>query len=155
MGKSFRGIHALNLDGKGRLAVPSRYRDHIQADEKGQMVVTVAIDNRCLWLYPLAKWEALEHQLLSLPTLHRNTRRLQRLLIGHACECQMDGQGRILLSAPLRKYASLDKNVVVVGVGDKFEIWDEETWDVRRNVWVEEEILENTGESPDLSDLRL
>jgi len=155
VGNLFRGIHALNLDGKGRLAVPSRYREPIQHEHEGQVVVTIGIDNRCLWFYPLLRWQELEQQLLSLPTMHKKTRRLQRLLIGHASECLMDGQGRILLSAPLRKYAGIDKSVVMVGLGEKFEIWDEESWEVRRNVWVEEESFDETEELPDLGLLRL
>ncbi len=155
VGNLFRGIHSLSLDGKGRLAVPSRYRALLQTEHDGQIIVTIGIDNRCLWFYPLLRWQKLEQQLLSLPTLQKKTRRLQRLLIGHASECQMDGQGRILLTAPLRKYASLDKNIVMVGLGEKFEIWDEDSWDIRRNVWVEEEVLDETDEQPDLGSLRL
>jgi len=155
VGNSFRGIHTLNLDGKGRLAVPVRYRNVLEADHQGQVVVTIAIDNRCLWLYPWSQWQRLERQLLALPSLNRRSRRLQRLLIGHAHECQLDGQGRILLSTPLRRYANLHKTVVMVGVGGKFEIWDEETWDVRRNVWIEEETLENSDDLPDLTSLPL
>ncbi|HEB77260.1 MAG TPA: transcriptional regulator MraZ [Methylothermaceae bacterium] len=151
----FRGLHSLNLDGKGRLAIPARYRDALEADHQGQIVVTIAVDNRCLWLYPWTQWQALEQQLLSLPTVNRHSRRLQRLLIGHAQECQLDGQGRILLNAPLRKYANLNKSVVLVGVGNKLEIWEEKAWEVRRNVWLEEETLEDLPDAVDLSTLPL
>ncbi len=152
VGNPFRGIHLLNLDSKGRLAIPACYRAGLT---DGRLVVTIAIDNRCLWLYPWPQWQVLERQLLALPSLNRRSRRLQRLLLGHAQEGELDGQGRILLSTPLRKYANLNKRVALVGVGAKFEIWDEETWDVRRNVWMEEESLEELAASPDLSDLRL
>lgn len=155
MGNLFRGLHSLNLDGKGRLAIPARYRDALEADHQGQIVVTIAVDNRCLWLYPWTQWQALEQQLLSLPTVNRHSRRLQRLLIGHAQECQLDGQGRILLNAPLRKYANLNKSVVLVGVGNKLEIWEEKAWEVRRNVWLEEETLEDLPDAVDLSTLPL
>jgi len=155
VGNRFRGIHSLNLDGKGRLAVPSRYRESLQTEHNGQVIVTIGIDNRCLWFYPLLHWQTLEEQLLSLPSLNKKTRRLQRLLIGHASECQLDGQGRILLSSPLRKFAGIDKNVVMIGVGEKFEIWDEESWEIRRNLWVEEEVLEDLDDLPDLNSLRI
>jgi len=155
VGNLFRGVHSLNLDGKARLAVPSRYRESLQAEHDGQVVVTIGIDNRCLWFYPLSHWQTLERQLLALPSLNKKARRLQRLLIGHASECRLDGQGRILLSAPLRKFAGIEKNVVMIGVGEKFEIWDEESWEIRRNLWVEEEVLEDLDDLPDLGALRL
>jgi MraZ protein len=151
----FRGVHALNLDEKGRLAIPAKYREVLQREHAGQVVITIAIDNRCLWMYGWSQWENLEKQLLSLPAVNQQVRRLQRLLIGHASECQLDGQGRVLVIAPLRKYASLDKNVVMVGVGSKFEIWDAETWDIRRNVWVEEMNMAELQALPDLSALQL
>ncbi len=155
VGNLFRGLHTLNLDGKGRLAIPARYREILETDHQGQIVVTIAVDNRCLWLYPWSRWQALERQLLSLPTVSRHSRRLQRLLIGHAQECQLDAQGRILLNAPLRRYANLNKSVVLVGLGGKLEIWEEKAWEVRRNVWLEEESLEDLDDSIDLNTLPL
>lgn len=151
----FRGIYALNLDDKGRLAIPSKHRETLQTEHAGQVVITIGIDGRCLWLYALSQWETLEQQLLSLPSVNQQVRRLRRLLIGHATECQLDGQGRVLLTMPLRKYANLDKTVALVGLGDKFEIWDAETWEIRRNVWVEETTMADPQGSLDLSALRL
>ncbi len=151
----FRGIYALNLDAKGRLAIPSKYRQALQTEHDGQVVITIAIDNRCLWLYALSQWETLEQQLLSLPSVNQQVRRLQRLLIGHATECQLDGQGRVLLITPLRKYANLDKTVALVGLGGKFEIWDAETWEIRRNVWVEEATMADLQDSLDLNTLQI
>lgn len=151
----FRGIYTLNLDDKGRLAIPSKYREALQAEHAGQVVITIGIDNRCLWLYPLPHWEVLEQQLLSLPSMNQQVRRLQRLLIGHASECQLDGQGRVLLTLPLRKYANLDRTVVLVGLGGKFEIWDAQAWDIRRNVWVEETSMADFQGLPDLNAVRI
>ncbi|MCX8048252.1 MAG: division/cell wall cluster transcriptional repressor MraZ [Methylohalobius sp.] len=151
----FRGIHVLNLDAKGRLAIPTKYREVLQHERDGQVVITIAIDNRCLWLYALSRWEVLERQLLSLPAIDQQTRRLQRMLIGHASECQMDGQGRVLLPSPLRKYANLDRAVALVGLGGKFEIWDAQSWDIRRNVWVEETSLADSQGSSALSTLSI
>ena len=154
VGNLFRGIHVLSLDSKGRLAVPAGYRAELEAHSQARLIATISIDARCLWLYPWTCWQEVERQLLALPSLNRRARRLQRLLIGHAQEVTLDSQGRILLGAPLRRYADLSKSVVMIGLGDKFEIWDEEGWEAQRNVWMEEERLEDLAPS-ELDLLRL
>jgi MraZ protein len=131
----FRGVNSLNLDSKGRLAIPTRYREDLARHCNGQMVVTVDRDH-CLLLYPLPDWEEIERKLVKLPSFNPQARRLQRLLIGHATECELDGNGRILLPPPLREFATLDKAVVLIGQGNKFEIWDETTWNTRRSEWL-------------------
>lgn len=133
----FRGVHTLNLDAKGRLAIPTRYRDPLQQQGDGSLVVTVDPDH-CLLLYPLPEWVEIERKLMRLPTLNPHVRRLQRLLVGHATECEIDGSGRILLPPPLREFAQLDKRVVLVGQGNKFELWEESTWNERREGWLAE-----------------
>src|SRR3989344_2525408 len=105
----FRGVNNLALDSKGRLAIPVRYRDTLARHCNGQMVLTVDRDH-CLLLYPLPEWEEIERKLVKLPSLSKPARRLQRLLIGHATECELDAAGRILLAPPLREFASLVKN---------------------------------------------
>lgn len=134
----FRGITAISLDAKGRMAMPTRYRDRLQECCASQLVLTVDLD-RCLLLFPLPEWEQFERKLARLPTLQPRARRLQRLLLGHACECEMDSHGRILLPGLLRDYAGLDKHMVLVGQGAKFELWDEATWNDRRATWLAEE----------------
>ena len=124
---SFRGINNVALDAKGRMAVPSRYRERLLEVCGGRLIVTVDPDS-CLLVYPLPEWEIIESKLVKLPSLNRQARSMQRLLIGHATECEMDAQGRILLPALLREYASLNKKSVMLGQGKKFEIWDEEAW---------------------------
>ena len=124
----FRGVSQLNLDAKGRLAMPARYRDELVASCDGQLVVTVHPD-RCLLVYPRPEWERVEQNLMSRPNLKPAVVRLQRLLVGHASDCDLDGSGRLLLPSPLRRFASLDKQVVLLGQGKKFEIWDQATWD--------------------------
>jgi MraZ protein len=99
------------------------------------MVVTVDRDH-CLLLYPLPEWEDIERKLDRLPSLNKQARRLQRLLVGHATECELDNAGRILLPAPLREFAGLDRQVVLIGQGKKFEIWDETTWMEQRDQWL-------------------
>jgi len=145
----FRGVNALNLDSKGRLAIPTRYRDELAQTANGRLVLTVnPVDHdHCLLLYPLPEWEEIERKLVKLPTLNAASRRLQRLLIGHATEVELDGNGRILLPPPLREFAALDKAVVMIGQGNKFEIWDEAKWNARRAEWLSAAGAE--GELPD------
>ncbi|KAF0191587.1 MAG: hypothetical protein FD165_1656 [Gammaproteobacteria bacterium] len=133
----FRGVNALNLDAKGRLSIPAKYRDRLREICGGHLVVTIDRDH-CLLLYPLPEWEQIERKLVQLPTLNKQSRRLQRLLIGHATECELDGQGRILLPPPLRKFAQLDKAIVLIGQGNKFEVWDEACWNERCDEWFEQ-----------------
>lgn len=143
----FRGVNALNLDAKGRMAMPTKYRERLKLHCNGQLVITVDRDH-CLLIYPLPEWEEIERKLVHLPNLDKQTRLLQRLLIGHATECELDGQNRILLPPPLRDFAALDKRVVLIGQGNKFELWDEQTWNERRDKWLatEDEELPLTAE---------
>lgn len=143
----FRGVSSINLDEKGRLAVPTRYRSELTEVCDGQMVVTVGLD-RCLLLYPLPEFEEIERKLVKLPALNKQAKRLQRLLIGHATECELDGQGRFLIPEPLRKFAGLEKRVSLIGQGNKFEIWDEDAWNQSREQWIEEERAENAEDLP-------
>ncbi|RCU49876.1 MULTISPECIES: division/cell wall cluster transcriptional repressor MraZ [Corallincola] len=124
----FRGANAINLDSKGRLAMPTRYRETLMQRCQGQLVCTIDIKDPCLLLYPLPAWEAIELKLQQLSSMHPAERRMQRLLLGYATEVEMDKNGRLLLSAPLRQHANLDKKLMLVGQLNKFEIWDEQTW---------------------------
>ncbi|MDH5472566.1 MAG: division/cell wall cluster transcriptional repressor MraZ [Gammaproteobacteria bacterium] len=131
----FRGINNLALDAKGRMAMPARYRERLMETCGGRLVVTVDRD-RCLLVYPLHEWELIESQLVNLPSLNKQARLLQRLLIGHATEMELDSQGRILLPTMLRDYAALDKKIVLIGQGKKFEIWDEQSWNDNQSIWL-------------------
>ncbi len=143
----FRGVNAIHLDDKGRLAIPTRYRHRLQTDAESQLILTIDTEERCLLLYPLPEWEIIEKKIEALPSFNRAARRIQRLLIGHATEVELDSHGRILLSTPLREYANLQKNVMLVGQGKKFEIWDEICWSETRSDWIKEG-LETTGPLP-------
>ena len=112
----FRGVANLNLDSKGRLAMPAKYRDALLSRSEGRLIVT-ADPSKCLLIYPFPDWEPIEQKLNGLSSFNPQTRALQRLLVGMASDTEMDGAGRILLSAPLRQFAGLDKNVVLVGQG--------------------------------------
>ncbi len=140
-----RGASQINLDAKGRLAVPTRYRAQLQEVCNGRMVVTVDSDY-CLLIYPLAEWEDVERKLNRLPNLNKHARRLQRLMIGYASEIEMDGSGRLLLPKELRAFAGMEKRVVLLGQGNKFELWDEARWNESRDAW----LSEARDEAPDL-----
>ena len=150
----FRGVNTLNLDAKGRMAMPSKYRERLMDQCAGQLVVTVDLSDKCLLLYPLPEWEDIERKLVRLGNLNPQARRLQRLLIGHATEVELDNNGRILLPPPLREFADLDKRIALTGQGKKFEIWDENTWNEARQDWLAAD--ETGGEmSVDLESLSL
>ncbi len=139
----FRGVANLNLDSKGRLAMPAKYRDALLSRSEGRLIVT-ADPSKCLLIYPFPDWEPIEQKLNGLSSFNPQTRALQRLLVGMASDTEMDGAGRILLSAPLRQFAGLDKNVVLVGQGGKFELWDEGQW----NVQLDQALLFQSGGLP-------
>lgn len=124
----FRGANAISLDAKGRLAMPSRYRDELVARCAGQLIVTIDAIDPCLCVYPLLEWELIEAKLRELPSLREESRRLQRLLIGNAVDVELDGNGRILVPPRLREYARLDKHAMLVGQLNKFQLWDEAAW---------------------------
>lgn len=134
----FRGVNAIQLDEKGRMAIPSRFRERLQTQSNGLLVITIETETTCLLLYPIQEWEQIEQKISGLPSFNPAARRLQRLLIGHATEVELDGQGRILIPQPLREYAGLQKSLMLVGQGKKFEIWDETFWNTSRSNWLEE-----------------
>lgn len=138
----FRGVTTLNLDAKGRMAIPARHRDRIRETCASQLVVTVDKD-RCLLLYPAPEWALIERKLEELPSFNKSARKLQRLYIGHAHEVEMDGQGRILLPPELRRFAGLDRRITLVGQGKKFELWDEETWNGKVDDWFDDVDLDS------------
>lgn len=134
----FRGNNEINMDAKGRLAIPARYRDVLMSHCEGTLVVTIDIKDKCLFIYPLPEWEKIENQIASLPTFNDTTRRLQRLLIGHARDVELDGNGRINIPPELRKYAEIDKKAMLVGQRHRFELWSLENWDAHCGTWLEE-----------------
>lgn len=127
----FRGISSAKLDAKGRMSLPARFRERLLAAAEGKVVVTVDMREKCLMLYPLQEWETVQEKLDALPNIRSETRWLQRILIGHATDLEFDANGRILLPAPLREHGGLEKDLVLVGQGNKIEIWAQETWRMR------------------------
>ena len=135
----FRGIHSLNLDAKGRLAIPGRYRDDLTKRSDGQMVVTVNnTQEHCLWLYPLDSWRGVQQKVMRLPDFDPNHQKLKRFFIGYASDLEMDKSGRVLLPAPLREFAAMKREICLIGQGNKFELWSAELWNARRDQWLQE-----------------
>ncbi len=129
----FRGVTHLALDAKGRLAIPAKHRALLvggsvaEPAPDGTLLLT-ADPSRCLLLYPPAQWEPIQSRLMGLSSFNAMTRSLQRLLVGHAEDVEIDGAGRILVPPSLRQYAGLEHRVVLVGQGNRYEIWDEARW---------------------------
>ncbi len=137
----FRGAHALNIDTKGRLAIPVGPRNELIERCSSKLVVTVNnTREKCLWLYPMDVWDSVEQKVVNLPSFDPNHQKLKRFLIGYASDVEMDKSGRILIPAPLRDFALLDKSVYLVGQGNKFEIWNEELWNEKCSQWMQEDI---------------
>ena len=123
----FRGVSELVLDAKGRVAIPARHRDGLAGGNGGRIVIT-ADHGGCLLIYPQATWEPIQAELMGLSSFDDRIRSVQRLLVGHADDVELDAAGRILVPPALRRYAGLDKRVVLVGQGQKLELWDEAKW---------------------------
>lgn len=144
----FRGINAIHIDGKGRLAMPTRYREALGMDSGNALVITIDTEETCLLLYPVHQWQMIEEKIQRLPSFDPVSRRIQRLLIGHATDVSLDGSGRLLLPQVLRDYAKLEKRVLMIGQGSKFELWSEALWEARRDQWLVEE-SNRLGELPE------
>jgi len=153
----FRGLNAINLDNKGRMIFPTRYRETVQTSQAAgpPLVVTIDTEAPCLLLYPMTEWQVLEQKIQALPSFNKATRRIQRLLIGHATEVEVDNSGRVLIPPLLREYANLTKEIVLVGQGNKFEIWDKEFWQKHRDDWLAEEADSTMDVPPALQSIAL
>lgn len=124
----FQGAVQLNLDSKSRLAIPAKHRDALLAQCAGRLILTADHQDACLLIYPDTEWLPISEQLRKMPSLNSQVRQLQRRLLGYAEAVEMDSAGRVLVSLALRSYAKLDKEVVLVGQGNKFELWDSAAW---------------------------
>lgn len=138
----FRGVATFNLDAKGRMAIPAKFRKQLDVCCEGRLIITIDHSDHCLQLYPLPEWERVEEKLSALPSLNPQVRRLKRMLLGYATECEMDSNGRVLLPAKLREFAGLDKGMVMTGQGNKFELWSEQTWNTSMDEYLEEDFGE-------------
>jgi len=134
----FRGANKLTLDAKGRMVMPTRYRERLQERCGGKLVITVDKE-QCLLIYPLPDWEEIERKLMRLPSLNAQARRLQRLMVGHATDTDLDAHGRLLLPPNLREFGLLKRDAMLIGQGVRFELWDEARWNERRDEWLADE----------------
>ncbi|MBL7004290.1 MAG: division/cell wall cluster transcriptional repressor MraZ [Gammaproteobacteria bacterium] len=144
--KRFRGVSQLSLDAKGRMVFPARYRETLSEICQNQLVVTVDTDQPCLLIYPVNEWDIIQDQIDALPSFNKVTRKIQRLIVGYADDVSVDANGRLLLPTAHRQFAGLGKKILLIGQGKKFELWDEQTWNEKRDEWLEED---DDGELPD------
>ena len=146
----FRGASVLSLDAKGRMAIPAKYRQRLLDQCNGQMVLTMYRDP-CLLLYPLPEWEIVEKRLSELSSLDDTAQSLRGLMMGHATDVEMDSHGRLLLPPLLRELAELEKDSMLIGQGERFEIWSTRAWTEQRQVWRDNAVrLDKTQLSPEL-----
>ncbi len=147
------GETAINLDAKGRLAMPMRYREAIREQCNGRLVLTYsAFDSGALYLYPEQEWERVRDEVTGLSTFNPGHRSLQRKLVGSASAVEPDGNGRIQLPQTLRQVAGLEKRVVLLGMGNRFEIWNETILNQKR---IEEERSLDEAASEEMTHLVL
>jgi MraZ protein len=125
----FRGQFVHSVDAKGRVSLPARFRDVLVSDGDARFVLTPALFDPCLHLYPMRAWEEFEKKMLELPTLERNAVRFRRMYVSAAVECELDGSGRVLVPPHLRERASLEKEVLWAGMGRILELWSKTEWD--------------------------
>lgn len=119
----FIGEFHHSVDTKGRLIIPSKFRDQLGE----RCIITRGID-QCLFIYPMEEWETLLCKINSLPVNRKDARQFSRFFLSGACECEFDKQGRINLSTPLMSYAALIKDCVIIGVSNRIEIWEKDKW---------------------------
>ena len=126
---NFLGSHAINMDAKGRLAIPTKVREELAQLCGGRIVLTANADEeKCLLLYPEPEWEVLRPKIEALPNMNKAAKCLQRLILGNAALMELDASGRILVPQTLRNHANLEKRLMLVGLGKKYELWSEESW---------------------------
>jgi MraZ protein len=123
----YRGSNIVSLDEKNRLAIPKKLRTKL-FEESTNLIIT-AHPEKCLLLYSSSEWMPIEKKLMSLSSFDKRISALQRLLVGYAEEISQDKSGRILLSQPLKDFARIGRNVIILGQGSHFEIWDKNLWD--------------------------
>ena len=149
----FKGISNLNIDTKGRASMPQRYRNNFCIKKKCKLVITADKD-KCLLIYTQNNWNIIEKKLSNLPSYNKEARFIQRLVIGHATESEIDSQGRFLIPNPLREYAGIQKKIILLGQGSKFELWSETIWNKKMKSWLESENIDEAKNNA-LTELKL
>ncbi|PIP81055.1 MAG: division/cell wall cluster transcriptional repressor MraZ [Gammaproteobacteria bacterium CG22_combo_CG10-13_8_21_14_all_40_8] len=146
----FRGAHSIQLDAKGRIAMPALYRKKLLDEYNGELVITKHLVDQCLVLYPLPRWEELENTLAGLSSTNQKHRAIKRILLGNASDVQLKNE-RIMIPSILREMVGLQKQIFLVGDGKSFQIWDKDQW----NAQMEEDqtLLIESTDSEQLPDL--
>jgi len=151
----FRGTTQINLDEKGRMVLPARYRDELMEGCDGRLILTLDTDKKCLLLYKYPDWQNIENALFRLPSSNPAVRKMQMILQGHATDVEIDGNGRILIHPSLRPVVNLDKKIMLVGVGRRFEIWDLSVWEAERDAILSVGVLGLEGLPQEASNIPL
>ena len=149
----FKGISNLSIDVKGRASMPQRYRSDFSSKNKSKLVITADKD-KCLLIYTQSSWAIIEKRLSNLPSYNKEARFIQRLLIGYATESEIDSQGRFLIPIPLREYAGIQKKIILLGQGSKFELWSENIWNKNMKSWLVSQSNDDSNNNA-LSELKL
>ena len=149
----FKGISNLSIDVKGRASMPQRYRSDFSSKNKSKLVITADKD-KCLLIYTQSSWAIIEKKLSNLPSYNKEARFIQRLLIGYATESEIDSQGRFLIPIPLREYAGIQKKIILLGQGNKFELWSENIWNKNMKSWLVSQSNDDSNNNA-LSELKL
>ena len=145
----FRGANSINLDSKGRIAIPAKYRDGINESAESHMIVTCDPYENCLLIFTLKHWETTEADLQALSNSKPLFRRLKRIMLAHATEVDMDANGRLLIPSVLRERANLNKESMLIGQGNTFQLWNENEW----NSLMDEDISVLRSEDLDSNEL--
>lgn len=137
----FMGEYNHTVDEKGRLIIPSKFREELG----NEFVITKGLDD-CLFIYNNTEWRTLEDKLRALPLTNKNARTFARFMLGGAATVELDKQGRILIPQVLRSFASLDKEIVLVGIANRIEVWNKAKWDAASNIDDMESIAEQMAD---------
>lgn len=148
----FRGATKITVDAKGRIAIPTKHRERLLARCEGQLVVTVDRQH-CLLIYPLRDWEDIERRLVRLPSSNKKVRNYKQMMVGYATELELDGNTRLLLPRELREFAQIERQAVLVGQGNRFELWEESRWDAKTASWLAGDADEDEVIPPELASI--
>ena len=146
----FRGLNKISLDTKGRISIPTKYRSELSKYGSNELVCTIDID-QCLLLYPKKVWLEIERTIMALPSLDKSSRMLQRLMVGYASELLLDRHNRILVPIELREFSGIKKSAMFIGQGQRFEIWNYQSWNQSRDSWLKKSNLRLTEQLRDIS----
>ena len=146
----FRGLNRISLDTKGRISIPTKYRPELAKYGSNKLICTIDID-QCLLLYPKKIWLKIEKTIMDLPSLDTSSRMLQRLMVGHASEIVLDSHNRILVPIELREFSGIKKSAMFIGQGQRFEIWNYQSWNQSRDAWLKKSDFTLTEQLRDIS----